>query len=157
MTGYLQALIRVLGRNEYRQVGNLLPNPAFQLKLPLYVLLLTSGFLATACWLGWRYFEPVVVLVQTGDVAGLEAMMHVQLQEFFLVMALLLAVYAALVAFSCTLFSHRVVGPVQPLCRHIRALRDGLYSHRVRLRHSDGLHEVAAALNQLAESLEKRF
>ncbi len=55
-----------------------------------------------------------------------------------------------------TIYTHRLVGPVMPIRRHIKALRDGLYTHRVTLRRHDGLQDIADDLNDLARTLEER-
>jgi signal transduction histidine kinase len=79
-----------------------------------------------------------------------------QTQEFKLLSLLLLAVYAAAVTVITTIYTHRLIGPTLPIRRHIKALRDGLYSHRVVLRKHDGLQDVADELNALAKTLEER-
>ena len=49
-----------------------------------------------------------------------------------------------------------MIGPTLPIMRHIRALKDGFYSQRVKLRRYDCFQELADELNKLAETLEKR-
>jgi signal transduction histidine kinase len=53
-------------------------------------------------------------------------------------------------------YTHRMIGPVLPIMRHVNALKDGFYSHRVKLRRYDSFQELADELNTLAETLEKR-
>jgi len=55
-----------------------------------------------------------------------------------------------------TVYTHRMIGPTLPIMRHIKALKDGFYSHRVQLRRHDCFQELANELNALAETLEKR-
>jgi signal transduction histidine kinase len=69
---------------------------------------------------------------------------------------LLLAGYAVLMLVLITVYTHRMIGPALPLLRHIRALKDGFYSHRVKLRSHDCFQELADELNALAETLEQR-
>jgi HAMP domain-containing protein len=53
--------------------------------------------------------------------------------------------------------SHRFYGPIVPLSRHLRELREGKLSARVKLRPGDELVELMDAQNALAESLERKF
>ena len=69
---------------------------------------------------------------------------------------MLLAVYTVMIVLVATVYTHRMIGPTFPIMRQIKALKDGLYSHRVKLRRYDCLQEMGDELNALAESLEKR-
>lgn len=68
--------------------------------------------------------------------------------------ALLLAYGLALVA-VCGSWVNRLTGPAVALERHVRALRNGDYRSRVRLRGGGAVHAgLARQLNDLAEQLE---
>lgn len=55
------------------------------------------------------------------------------------------------------LASHAVAGPLVRLKRALRAAwQEERFDHRVRLRHSDGLHDFADELNALLDTLEER-
>jgi signal transduction histidine kinase len=69
---------------------------------------------------------------------------------------LLLAVYTVLVVVVATVYTHRMIGPMLPVMRHIKALKEGFYGNRVRLREYDCFQELASELNELAEALEQR-
>lgn len=158
MSDYIRAVYRVLGLSEFRKARNLLLKPAFQLKLPLYILLLSIAFLLLGLLLGNVYFQQTYMsmLATSTQPDYLQEVISRQAHEFKLLSALLLVVYAALVVAVTIIFTHRLIGPTLPIRRHIRALQDGLYSHRVKLRTHDGLQELADDLNDLAEALEKR-
>ena len=75
------------------------------------------------------------------------------------------AIFGGMILSLCTVIvallfglmvSHRYNGPVVPLARHLRTLREGNYASRVTLRPGDELGELRDAQNQLAEELEKR-
>jgi nitrogen fixation/metabolism regulation signal transduction histidine kinase len=51
--------------------------------------------------------------------------------------------------------THHFTGPLVPILRHIDALKNKNYEQRTHLRKSDDLTEIAAALNELSESLKK--
>lgn len=55
------------------------------------------------------------------------------------------------------MIGHRFYGPMVPLTRHLRELKDGSYSSRVRLRPGDELVQLMNAQNELAEALETKF
>ena len=65
---------------------------------------------------------------------------------FIMVLALLLWAY----------YSFRIFGPLVAVYRHLRALIDGEYTSRVRLRRHDEFTDLANQLNHLAEVLQER-
>jgi hypothetical protein len=158
VTHYIQTISRLFGLNEHRKARNLLLRPAFQLKLPLYILLLSMAFLVLGVLFGNLYFQQTYMstLATSTQPEYLQQVIARQTQEFKLLSLLLLAVYAAAVTVITTIYTHRLIGPTLPIRRHIKALRDGLYSHRVVLRKHDGLQDVADELNALAKTLEER-
>lgn len=158
MIHYMQTIYRVLGLNEHRKARNLLLRPAYQLKLPFYILLLSMAFLILGVLFGNLYFQQTYMsmLATSTQPDYLQQVITRQTHEFKLLSLLLLAAYAALVTVISTIYTHRLIGPTLPIRRHIKALRDGLYSHRVKLREHDGLQDVADDLNALAETLEER-
>ncbi len=158
MTHYMQTISRVLGLNEHRKARNMLRRPAYQLKLPVFILLLSMAFLALGVLFGNLYFQQTYLsmLATSTQPDYLQDVITQQAHEFKLLSLLLLTVYAALVTVITTIYTHRLIGPTLPIRRHIKALRDGLYSHRVKLRQHDGLQDVADELNALAETLEER-
>lgn len=157
MPHYFDSVYRVLGLNEYRKARNMLLRPSFQLKLPLYILLLSVTFLMLGLFLGNLYFQQTYMsMIATSTQPDyLQEVITRQAHEYKLLSALLLVVYAALVAVITTIFTHRLIGPTLPIRRHIRALREGRYTHRVKLRAHDGLQDVAEDLNELAAALEQ--
>jgi signal transduction histidine kinase len=79
-----------------------------------------------------------------------------QIASFKQITLLVLFVYAALVVAITSIYTHRLLGPMIPIARHLKALKEGFYSHRLKLRKKDALQELADQLNELAEILEKR-
>lgn len=74
-----------------------------------------------------------------------------------LIVGLILSICSAAIAVLFGLMvSHRFKGPVVPLARHLKELRDGLYGNRVALRPGDELFELQDAQNALAEELERK-
>lgn len=67
------------------------------------------------------------------------------------------------VAFSSVVFavigvfvSHKIAGPLYRLKRYMTIVRNGLYSHEIRFRKDDQLHDMADVFNQMVMSLEIR-
>lgn len=158
MISYVQSFFRALGLDERRKARNFLLKPAFQLGLPVYILLLSFTFLLLALLLGSLYFEQVyaTMMANTTQAEYLESVISQRTGGFKSMALLLLAVYTVLVVVITTVYTHRMLGPVRPISRHIQALQEGLYSHRVSLRKHDALQELAEQLNALAEVLEQR-
>lgn len=65
---------------------------------------------------------------------------------FMIVLSLLLWAY----------YSFRIFGPLVAVYRHIRALIDGNYDARLRLRRHDEFVDLSNQLNELAEALKER-
>jgi uncharacterized membrane protein len=153
-----QSILKRLGFNENRKARNLLLKPILQLKLALYVLLLSLGFVLITVLFGKMYFEQtyITLIENTTQAEYVQAVITQQIHSFKSMSLLLLGVYAVLMVLLAMVYTHRMIGPTLPIMRHVKALQDGFYSHRVKLRHYDCLQELADELNALAETLEKR-
>lgn len=159
MINQLQSLSRVLGLDERRKLRNYLLKPAFQLRLPLLILMFSFLFLLMAVVLGNLYFEQtfITMMETTSQSEYLRTIISEQTRDFRNMALLLLAIYTVLVIVVSSIYTHRLIGPVLPLTRHVKALQEGMYSHRVTLRRHDSLQELVGELNELAEVLEKRY
>ena len=153
-----QSILKRFGFNEHRKARNLLLKPVLQLKLALYVLLLSLTFALITVLFGKLYFEQtfVTLVENTTQAEYIQAVITQQIHGFKSLSLLLLAVYVVLVVVLATVYTHRMIGPTLPIMRHIKAMKDGFYSHRVKLRNYDCFQELADELNALAETLEKR-
>ena len=130
------------------------PQPFAQLKLPVYLLILTLAFGAFFAWHSTVAYERLYGLVISGMPDSYQVMVHEQTRDFAIVSAAILTGYALFVLGFCVAYSHGLLGPLVPLRRHIQALKDGHYGHRVELRKSDTAYlEVAQDLDDLAQSL----
>jgi len=148
---------RILGLDERRKARNLLLRPTLQMKLPLYTLILSFTFGLLALLLFYIYFEQLYVMMLENTTQGsyLRTAVRMQTSNFLEATSMLLIGYILLMVAVTTIYTHRIIGPTIALKRHIRALKDGLYSHRVHLRKHDELKDMAADLNELAEVLEQ--
>jgi len=153
-----QSILRRLGLSENRKARNMLLKPVLQLKLALYAIVLTLIFLCTTVFFGKMYFEQtyITLVENTTQAEYIQAVVSQQVHQFKSMFLLLLVVYTVMMVVLITVYTHRMIGPTLPIMRHIRALKDGFYSQRVRLRRYDCFQEMADELNKLAEALEKR-
>jgi len=153
-----QSILSRLGLNENRKARNFLLKPVLQLKLALYALMLSLAFVLIAVLFGKLYFEQtyITLVENTTQAEYIQAVITQQVHNFKSLFLLLLGVYTVLMVVLVTVYTHRMIGPTFPIMRHIKALKNGLYSHRVKLRRHDCFQELANELNSLAESLEKR-
>jgi HAMP domain-containing protein len=153
-----QSILRRLGINEHRKARNLLLKPKLQLKLALYALLLSLGFLFVTVLFGKLYFEQtyITLVENTTQAEYVQAIINQQIHDFKSMSLLLLAGYIVLMVVLVTVYTHRMIGPTLPIMRHVKALKAGFYSHRVKLRRYDSFQELADELNDLAETLEQR-
>lgn len=142
-------------RDDQRRKGFRILDSDLQLKLPFLLLVSTAvsvGLLVSIAKIG--YSARLSALL---DAVAADTQQHlVYLAEDFAVTTALVALlYASVVFGSCIRYTQRFVGPLVPICHHLRALKRGDYSSRVRLRRNDSLQQIARELNELAEILEK--
>lgn len=53
--------------------------------------------------------------------------------------------------------SHQIVGPLKRISRTLEAVGSGDFSQRLILRQGDVLEDLAKAINQMSENLQKRY
>lgn len=157
MTNHIASLLRCLGVNERRKAANFLLNPRLQLRLPLHIVLLSCTFTGAVMLTGYLYFEQLYVMMIESSPQGeyLQASVKQQTTNFIELSVSLMIGYVVLVIGVSLLYTHRIIGPTIAIRRHIRAMKEGLYSHRVCLRKHDELKELARELNELAGILEQ--
>lgn len=153
-----ESILKRLGFNENRKAMNFLLKPGLQLKLAFYILLLSLGFVFITVLFGKLYFEQTYITLvdNTTQSEYIQAIVTQQIHDFKSLSLLLLAVYTVMIVLVATVYTHRMIGPTLPIMRHVKALKDGFYSHRVKLREYDCFQELADELNELAEILEEQ-
>ena len=156
MLQYFESVLKSFGLDERRKARNSLLKPGIQLRLPLYVLLLSFTFVLLAVLFGNLYFEQtyVTLLQSTTQSEYVQRILARQSQEFKELALLLLSGYVLLMIVVTVIYTHRLLGPTIPMLRHVKALQEGRYAHRISLRRHDALSELADQLNVLAETLQ---
>jgi hypothetical protein len=139
---------------ELRRRAIRFPQPVVQLKLPVYLLILTLAFGALFAWHSNAAYESLYGLVISSMPDSYRVTLQEQTHDFAIVSAMILAGYALFVLGFCVAYTHGLLGPLVALRRHIQALKGGQYGSRVELRKSDTAYlEMAQDLNDLAQSL----
>ena len=153
-----QSILRRFGMNENRKARNFLLMPALELKLALYFLLLSFAFVLITVVFGKLFFEQtyITLIENTTQADYVNAVIDQQIHKFKSLSLLLLVAYVVMVVVLAAVYTHRMIGPMIPIKRHVKALQDGLYSRRVKLREYDCFQGLADELNVLAETLEKQ-
>ena len=148
----------VAGLDHGRKLRNLLLQPRLQLKLPLYLLLLTAAF-ALLLWIVLHQgFQGVyeLILLQSGVDEEIRNIVKYQSGALVIVVTTMLIVYVLGTIGITVGYMHKLVGPTKAFQRHISELKNGVYSSRLTMRKNDAFSEVAQELNELAEILEHK-
>jgi methyl-accepting chemotaxis protein len=148
----------VFTRVSRRKTINLLLQPNLQLKLPLYVLLVTLMYALLLWAVLYRGFEGFYkfIMLQSNVGEQVGPIIKYQTNAVITVLSVMTIAYVILIIGLSVIYLHRLVGPTIAFRRHIRALRNGEYSSRIKLRKNDAFREVAQDLNDLAASLDHK-
>jgi methyl-accepting chemotaxis protein len=140
-----------------RRKLNLLLQPALQLKLPVFLLLITIGFAAFQVIHGYIAYNQLfgTVLKEAGQPPMLQELLRGQTQDFIEVSAELAIAYMVVVILLSVTYAHRMIGPTVAFRRMVEAMKNGDYAARVTLRKGDAFSELADDLNELASILER--
>ncbi len=131
----------------------LLVDPAYQYRfvvkvfLAVFMVAAVSSLLATG--LIWKNLYRPELEVQTTLISSLIAVATI----FFI--ELLLAI--PIVYILGIRQSHRIVGPMKRMQQTLLAIGAGNFSQRIVLREGDALEDLAKAINEMAEQLQRRY
>jgi len=129
--------------------------PSTQLRLPLYVLLLTLGFGALLMLNGYVAYGRIYASTLMQAAPEMEELIHTQSRNFAVTSLCLGVAYTVAMIVVCVSYIQRVIGAFLPMRRTIVAMIGGDYSQRIRLRGSDeAVREIVDDVNELARTLE---
>lgn len=138
-----------------RQIKNILVNPGIQFRL--FVPYLVMLAIATLLLNGVLFFIVSTVYQVFPDMTPEQSdELNRTLFRSVIVSAVGLSIMAFLGFVLTTVLSHRLLGPLVPIRRHIQKLIEGRYEDRLRLRKKDELHFLADDINALTEKLGER-
>lgn len=146
------------GSRNRRSVKNIIVSPKQQLRYSL--VLVVGSCLTLALFVGVLIFQINQTITTLGLAYSLDAEVVEAIQKSLssaLWMAMILAALSILSSLALAIrLSHKIYGPMVAIKRYLDALMSGDYKARLNLRQGDDLLELRDALNQLAETLEKR-
>lgn len=145
-------------QRQKRTVRKAIWQPFLQYKL---LMVLFGGSVLVAIMLGsfllYTLSDMIGIIDAEGNSNGYYGdMIGKEMINIFRYCGALFALYVVLLAAICITYTHKVLGPLDPINRHIDALLDGDYAHRIELRKNDLplIKEQAEQLNVLAGVLE---
>lgn len=143
-----------------RKVAQTIWQPFLQYKLLMYLL---GGSVLVAMILGSFLLYALSDMIGIIDAQGSSnnyygEMIGKEMINIFRYCGALFVLYVIFLAAICITYTHKVIGPLKPINRHIDALVAGNYQHRVMLRDKDLplIKEQAEKLNVLAAALNKQ-
>ena len=126
-----------------------------QIRLPLYLLLITVAFMSAFAWHTHSAFAKLYAMVMTSVPESYQEQIFSQTQDFSIVGAAILGGFVLVMLGFCVAYTHTLLGPTIPLRRHVQSMKDGNYQARNKLRESDAAHQgLADDLNELASILQ---
>lgn len=141
-----------------RSIRNLIINIDAQTNLFYWFLGLSAFFavvLGIVIFFGMEdFFSQLVASAQMEDDIG-NSFLDNWNQTKYLLLGFLIIYVCGVGVLSIT-YTHRLVGPMVSIKKHIDELISGNYSTRTHLREKDYFRDVASKLNELAETLESK-
>lgn len=129
--------------------------PEAQMRLPIYLLLITVGFASFLAWHTHSAYSKFYAMVMTAVPESFQEQVLRQTHDFSIVGAAILGAFVLTLLGFCIAYTHTLLGPIVPLRRHLQSLKDGNYKARNQLRASDSAHQgLAEDLNELASILQ---
>lgn len=137
-----------------RKIKNFLLNPKLQISFGVACSSLAITYtIALMYFLHINFDSAIQLYIQNAPLGGNELDALIRIREKW-ILSRLIAVAILFVVSMVTLsifYTHRMVGPVIQMIRHVQELKNGNFNSRVVLRKGDAFQELADELNQLAE------
>jgi len=126
----------------------------FQFRFARFVILFAAG---TALFTSLTVFFTTFSLLggKLADVYPQGRLVEI-FQSVYVAFAVNLLVIAPVIFWISIRFSHHIIGPMPKIYEILRRVGQGDFSQQVVLRKKDELRELAAAVNQMIESLKER-
>ena len=144
-----------------RNLKSTLVEPFKQIKLGLYVMVVTFSFVLVAGYFYRQAFEEQYAhVMEIFDVVEEATQEEVVVNDIFLKNRIKLA--AVFIIFIAVMFTvifrmtHKYNGPLVSIERFVQQIKDGHYDKRVSIRKGDELVRLTELLNSMAETLESR-
>lgn len=146
----LRTLLSNAGR---RKLVDLRFRPFLQLKLPALLITITAAF----CLLFVAHTQAAYgAVARIGlEEPWLRAFADEIRGDYLVVSIAIATAYVFVLLGACLAGTHRLLGPVGVLQRHLAELKSGNYTRRIQLRAGHPLADLARELNELSERLQR--
>jgi hypothetical protein len=144
-----------------RTLKTIVIEPFKQIKLGIYVMLVTLGFIVVAGYFYRQAFEEQYAhVMEIFGVVEEATREQVVVNDIFLRNRIKLAVvfvaYVGLMFWVIFRTTHKYYGPLVSIERFVKHMIEGNYSQRVSIRKGDELGRLVELLNDMAKSLQQR-
>ena len=145
-----------------RTLSSTLIEPFKQIKIGLYVMAITLGFIALAGYFFVMSFvQQYQHVMEIFNVVDPQTQWELVTNEIFIknasIMGVLFIVFLVVLFFTVFRMTHKIYGPLVSVERFVDQIKDGQFDRRIVMRRGDELQQLAAKLNQMAETLEDRY
>jgi methyl-accepting chemotaxis protein len=131
--------------------------PFIQIKMGVYVLLLSFLYTSTLALFIWDIYEEQFFRFEEtflGENAEFLFQESGQL-TFITLLGILVVLFIVFLILAIARRTHRMFGPMVAVDRFIDTITQGDYSQRIQTREGDDFKDLADSLNRMAESFEK--
>lgn len=144
-----------------RSLKSTLIEPFKQIKLGVYVLILTLIFVALLSYLIgqsiWLQYSQVMEIFKVIDQeAQRELVQNDVTRAIAIKLGMAISAYVMILFAMVFYFTHRIYGPLISIGRFVESITDGDYDARVQIREKDELNQLVSQLNKMAQTLQKR-
>jgi HAMP domain-containing protein len=145
-----------------RNLRSLLIEPFKQIKLGLYVMIVTVIFSGIAGYFYREAFdEQYAHVMEIFGVVDEATKDEVVVNDIFkknrIKLVIVFVAYVLVMFWVIFRSTHKYYGPLVSIDRFIRHMTDGQYHQRVTIRRGDELGKLAQSLNEMAAALEKKY
>lgn len=143
-----------------RTLSSTLIEPFKQIKLGIYVMVLSLTFVAGVGYLIVsafieQYQQVMEIFSVVGD-SRLELIQNEVFKSNIIKISVAMGFYIVLLFWTVFWITHKYYGPIVSINRFVDGLTEGDYSQRVTIRKGDELAGLVSKLNLLANALEER-
>jgi HAMP domain-containing protein len=145
-----------------RNLKSTLVEPFKQVKLGLYVIVISLTFLVCAAstifYAFFKQYEHVMEIFNVVDPSiRWELVTNDIFQQNAKILVALCVTYIGILFTVVFKMTHKIYGPLVGIERFVDQLTESEFRRRVTIRRGDELERLAGKLNRLAESLERRY
>lgn len=139
-----------------RSYRNYLIEPMAQVRMGLRLMMINVAFVvAMGVVISSGYFAQYSLLVGT-NLNGADSPLQAVLNRHTIALSVIFILFILVLMAAVIVYTHRIYGAVVAIQRTINDLNAGRYEKRCNLRSHDELQDLAASLNDLAQTLQSK-